>query len=129
MFSSPQINIYSADVERALRFYNGLGFEERFRYAPHGAPVHVELVLDGFTLGIADADAARTDHGLTPSLDGRTVEVVLWCTDTDDAFARLTAEGAAVLSEPHDWLDDLRVAWVTDPDRNPIQLVQRRSFK
>ena len=25
------------------------------------------------------------------------------------------------LSAPHDWLDDLRVAWVADPDRNPIR--------
>jgi catechol 2,3-dioxygenase-like lactoylglutathione lyase family enzyme len=126
VFSAPQINIYTADVERALSFYTGLGFEERFRYAPDGAPVHVELVLDGFTLGIADVEAARADHGLKPSLEGQAVEVVLWCDDTDAAFARLTAAGALALSDPHDWLGNLRLAWVADPDGNPIQLVERR---
>ncbi len=127
MFSSPQITLYSKDVQRAMRFYGGLGFTEMFRYAPHGEPVHVELVLDGFKLGIADVAAAKADHGLSPSLDGQAIELVLWCDDTDDAFARLTAAGAKALSEPHDWLDDLRVAWVADPDLNPIQLVQHRS--
>jgi hypothetical protein len=42
-------------------------------------------------------------------------------------LARLTAAGAKPLSEPHDWLDDLRLAWVADPDLNPIQLVQHRN--
>lgn len=127
MFSSPQITLYSTHVQRALRFYAGLGFTERFRYAPAGEPVHVELVLDGFTLGIADIEAARSDHGLSPSVDGQAIELVLWCTDTDEAFARLTAAGAKPLSQPHDWLDDLRVAWVADPDLNPIQLVAHRT--
>jgi hypothetical protein len=32
------------------------------------------------------------------------------------------------LSDPHDRLGGtLRVAWVADPDDNPVELVQRRS--
>jgi hypothetical protein len=109
-----------------VQFYPGLGFGERFRYAPRGEPVHVEMVLDGFTMGIADVEAARADHGLSPAPEGQAIELVLWCDDTDREFARLVAAGAEALSEPHDWLDDLRVAWIADPDRNPIQLVQHR---
>ncbi len=127
MFSAPQITLYSRDLPRAMAFYAGLGFIEAFRHAPRGEPVHVELVLDGFRLGIADVEAARADHGLDPDPDGQAVELVLWCTDTDAAFARLTAAGAPVLSRPHDWLEDLRLAWVADPDGNPIQLVAHRS--
>jgi glyoxylase I family protein len=127
MFSSPQITMYSRDLERARRFYLDLGFEEAFRYAPHGEPLHVELVLDGFNLGIASVEAAKADHGLAPCLDGQAVELVLWCDDTDGEFARLTAAGAKALSAPHDWLENLRVAWITDPDLNPIQLVQHRN--
>lgn len=127
MFSAPQITLYSKDIRRALDFWAGLGFAEVFRYAPAGEPVHVELALDGFKLGIADVAAARADHGLDPNLDGQAIEVVLWCADTDVAYAKLTAAGAPVLSPPHDWLDDLRLAWVADPDGNPIQLVSRRA--
>lgn len=127
MFRTPQINLYTKDIDTALAFYTGLGFVETFRTPTDGIPVHVELVLDGFTLGIATVTAAMADHGLQPELNGRAIEIVLWTDDTDAAFARLTAEGARALSAPHDFLDHLRLAWVADPDDNPIQLCQRRS--
>lgn len=127
MFRTPMINLYTLDIERALAFYRGLGFVETFRTPPEGQPDHVELVLDGFTIGIAAAAAAARDHGLRPNLEGRAIEIVLWTDDTDSAFARLTTGGARALSHPHDWLEDLRLAWVADPDGNPIQLVQRRA--
>lgn len=125
MFRTPQINLYSRDVSRALDFYLGLGFVETFRTPRAGPPDHVEVTLDGFTLGIAAVSAAMADHGLQPQLTGRAIEIVLWIDDTDAAFARLTAAGARQLAAPHDFLGRLRVAWVTDPDDNPIQLVQR----
>src|SRR5215211_7945740 len=65
---------------------------------------------------------AVADHGLNPDLSGRPVEIVLWTDDADRDHARLTAEGAPSLSAPHDFLADLRLAWVADPDGNPIQL-------
>jgi len=126
MFSNPAINVYSHDVMRLVEFYEGLGFRETFRTPEDGVPIHVEVRLDGFTIGIADADSARADHGLRPSLDGRPVEILLWTDDADRDYARLTAEGAPSLSPPHDWLSNLRLAWVADPDGNPIQLAQRR---
>ena len=125
MFRSPQLTFYSDDLVRLREFYLGLGFEQRFQYPDDGPPVHVELVLDGFNLGIADVESARQDHGLTPSLTGRAAELVLWCDDTDGEYARLTAAGCASLSAPHDWLETLRIAWIADPDGNPIQLVQK----
>jgi len=125
MFRAPQITFYSEQLVRLRDFYLGLGFEERFRFPAAGEPIHVELVLDGFNLGIADVASARKDHGLAPVLTGRAAELVLWCDDTDGEFARLTAAGCAALSEPHDWLGSLRIAWIADPDGNPIQLVQK----
>ncbi|MET7748119.1 VOC family protein [Micromonospora sp. NPDC005367] len=129
MFSAPQVNIYSADVVRAVEFYRSVGFAETFRTPHEGPPIHVELQLDGFKLGIASVESARADHGLGIDLagSGRGMEIALWTHDTDGAFARLVAAGARVLSEPHDWLGTLRVAWVADLDDNPIELVQRRS--
>ena len=130
MFSTPQVNISSEDVVRSVDFYRSLGFEETFRTPREGTPIHVELELDGFTVGIAAVTSAVADHGLDLDLSkpGRRMELLLWTDDTDAAFARLTAAGARALSEPHDWLDGaLRLAWVADPDNNPIELAQRRS--
>jgi catechol 2,3-dioxygenase-like lactoylglutathione lyase family enzyme len=130
VFSTPQVNVYSEDVVRSVEFYRSLGFVETFRTPREGTPIHVELELDGFKVGIAAVTSAVADHGLDLDLSkpGRGMEICLWTDDADAAFARLTAAGARVLSEPHDWLDGtLRVAWVADPDDNPIELVQRRS--
>jgi catechol 2,3-dioxygenase-like lactoylglutathione lyase family enzyme len=126
MFRSPQVTLYSRDLPSALAFYTKLGFTEAFRDPKEGAPEHVEMLLDGFNLGIATVDTATNDHGLSPNIDGQGMELVLWTEDTDTAYARLVAEGARALSEPHDWLESLRLAWVADPDDNPIQIVQRR---
>jgi lactoylglutathione lyase len=92
MLRNPAINVYSRDVMRLVSFYEGLGFRETFRTPREGTPVHVELTLDGFTIGIADVDAARPDHGLSPDFGGRPVEIVLWTDDTDRDYARLTAD-------------------------------------
>ncbi|HTW35380.1 MAG TPA: VOC family protein [Rhizomicrobium sp.] len=126
-FKSPQINLYSRDLPRALAFYAQLGFVETFRTPASGAPAHVELKLDGFTLGIATVEAAREHHGLQPEGEGRWIEIVVWTDDTDAAVRMLAAYGAPVLSPAHDFLGGrLRSAWVADPDGNPVQLVQRK---
>lgn len=127
MFRSPMINLYSRDLARALSFYTDLGFVETFRTPASGPPEHVELELDGFTLGIATVEAAR-GHGLRPDGDGSRIEIVLWTDDTDGAVRVLTAKGAPLLSPAHDFLEGrLRSAWIADPDGNPIQLVQQKA--
>jgi catechol 2,3-dioxygenase-like lactoylglutathione lyase family enzyme len=121
------INLYSRDLPRAAAFYKELGFVETFRTPEAGEPVHIELTMDGFTLGIATIDAAREHHGLRPEGEGRWIEIALWTDETDAAVGALVAKGAPLLSPAHDFLGgELRAAWVADPDGNPIQLVQRR---
>src|SRR5271156_3525651 len=70
-FGAPMINLYSRDLSRAAAFYSELGFVETFRTPESGEPVHIELKLDGFTLGIATMEAAKEHHSLQPGGDGR----------------------------------------------------------
>jgi catechol 2,3-dioxygenase-like lactoylglutathione lyase family enzyme len=126
-FTAPMINLYSRDLARAAAFYSQLGFVEAFRTPASGEPVHIELALDRFTLGIATIEAAKEHHGLRPGGEGRWIEIVVWTDDTDAALKVLTEKGAPLLSPAHDFLDGkLRAAWIADPDGNPIQIVQRR---
>jgi predicted enzyme related to lactoylglutathione lyase len=52
----------------------------------------------------------------------------LWSDDTDADVARMIALGAPLLSAAHDFLGGrLRLAWIADPDGNPIQIAQRKA--
>jgi catechol 2,3-dioxygenase-like lactoylglutathione lyase family enzyme len=123
-FRTPQVILFSEDVLRAAAFYSGLGFVETFRVPTEGAPIHVDLELDGYKLGIASVDSVRDDHGLDPVPRGQRAAVILWTDDVDLAFEELTASGAPALGPPGEWLERLRIAWIADPDGHPVQLVQ-----
>jgi len=126
MLQTPSINIFSRDVVRLADFYKRLGFRETFRTPREGTPTHVEVMLDQFNIGISSVEAAISDHGLKPNLDGRPVAIILWTDDTDRDYARVISEGAASLRPPQTFgaeQNELRTAWVADPDGNPINLV------
>jgi glyoxylase I family protein len=124
VFRSPQVILFSPDVPRAVDFYRGLGFTEAFRVPDDGGPIHVDLELDGYRIGIASVASTRDDHGLDPIAEGQRAAVVLWTDDTVAAYAHLAGAGATVLAAPHEWLGRLIIAWVADPDGNPVQIVQ-----
>ncbi len=128
MFRAPQVNFYVQDIEASVSFYcDLLGFTETFRTPPQGTPVHVELGLDGFTLGLATIESLRDVHGVTVGTGPPRAEVVVWADDVDVAFASLSAQGVDVLSPPHDFVASLRATWIADPEGNPVQIVMRRS--
>jgi predicted enzyme related to lactoylglutathione lyase len=102
-FRTPQVILFSQDLPRAVAFYSSL-FEETFRVPTEGDPIHVDLALDGYTVGIASVASTRDDHGLDPVPEGQRAAVILWTDDTPAAFAELTANGAPGLVPPHEWL-------------------------
>ncbi|MGC5021460.1 VOC family protein [Micromonospora sp. DT47] len=124
MFRTPQVILFSEDVARAAAFYAKLGFTETFRVPTEGEPIHVDLVLDSYKIGIASVASTRDDHGLDPVPAGQRAAVILWTDDTAAAYDALVADGAPTLAGPHTWLDRLLIAWTADPDGNPIQIVQ-----
>jgi uncharacterized glyoxalase superfamily protein PhnB len=126
-FHNPALNLYVRDIVQEVRFYTELlGFTETFRTPREGRPVHVEMRLDQFTLGVASIEEAAADHGLTlnPGLPG--AELVVWTNDTDQAYTALLEKGVVSLSPPHDFLTSLRCAWIADPEGHPIQIVAHR---
>ena len=124
MFRTPQVILFSEDLDRAATFYTSLGFTETFRVPTEGDPIHVDLALDDYKIGIASVASTRDDHGLDPVPRGQRAAVILWTDDVPAAFAELTAKGAPALVPPHEWLGRLLIAWSADPDGNPIQIVQ-----
>ncbi len=123
-FRTPQVILFTENLPRAVAFYSSLGFTETFRVPNEGEPIHVDLVLDGYAIGLASVASTRDDHGLDPIPSGQRAAVIIWTDDTAAAFAKLTTNGTPALAAPHEWLGRLLIAWVADPDGNPIQIVQ-----
>ncbi|MDR6863533.1 VOC family protein [Phycicoccus sp. 3266] len=123
-FTSPQIVLFSADLPRAVEFYTRLGFEEVFRTPREGTPIHVDLVLDGYRIGLASETSTRDDHGLDPVVEGQRAAVILWTDDVPAAYAQLLEVGATAVKAPEPWLGRLLIAWATDPDGHLVQVVQ-----
>lgn len=115
---------------RALRGRRSRALRGRSAFTPeHGQPVHVELRLGEYTLGLAAIDSLREVHRITVGSGPPRAEVVVWTDDVDQAYADLAARRVRTLSAPHDFLGSLRAAWVADPDGNPVQIVMRRQRK
>ncbi len=127
-YVNPAINYYVDDVETAVRFYTEhFGFIETFRTPQQGKPMHVELTLGSFILGLASKESAQSMHGLPLGPGGSPrAELVVWTENVDEAYRLLLEKGVPGLSAPHDFLSSLRSAWVIDPDGNPVQIVSRR---
>ncbi len=125
-FSDPQVNFYVADVGRVAKFYVEMfGFTETFRTPRQGDPVHVELRIGTFILGIASRDAIREMHGFDIRKGPPQAEVTLWTDNVDETYNVLIQKGVHSLSAPHDFISSLRAAWIADPEGNPVQLVQK----
>ena len=128
MFESALVNLYTRDIEAAVAFYRDqLGFTETFRTPKEGVPAHVELVLDGSTLGLGDVAAAKTVHGVDATPGAPAMVGVVWCDDVDAAYERLTAAGAPGLIEPHDVGNGNRNALLRDPDGNLLEIVAKQA--
>jgi catechol 2,3-dioxygenase-like lactoylglutathione lyase family enzyme len=124
MFTTPQVVLFSKDLTRAADFYRRLGFEEVFRTPAEGPPIHVDLVLDGYRIGLASETSTRDDHGLHPVVEGHRATVILWTEDVEAAYAALLGFGATPVKDPSPWLGRLSIAWAEDPDGHLVQVVQ-----
>jgi lactoylglutathione lyase len=126
VFTTGFVNLYTADIEAALRFYRDLlGFKETFRTPREGVPEHVELALNGFGLGLGTVEAAKRVHGVDAAPGTLAMDVVVWTDDVDSAFERLSATGVPVLHPPHDTGNSNRNALLRDPDGNLVEIVAK----
>lgn len=115
--------IYSSDVEQAARFYvDWLGFEERFRLPPEGEAGYVGLARSGGAeLAIVSSEWPADQIGARLG-DGPRFELFAYVDDLDGLVERLREAGGTVLKDPQDMPWGERVAYVADPDGNPIAL-------
>lgn len=128
MFATGLVNLYTGDIEAGLRFYRDLlGFTETFRTPTEGVPEHVELRLNGFTVGLGTVEAAKRVHGVDAAPGSPAMVLVVWTDDIDGAYQELVAAGVPVLQPPHNTGNNNRNALLCDPDGNLVQIAAKIS--
>ena len=121
------VNLYTHDIESGLHFYRDLlGFSETFRTPDDGVPEHVELRLNGFTIGLGTVEAARRVHGVEATPGSPAMVLVVWTDDVDKAYGELVAAGVPHVQPPHDTGNNNRNALLRDPDGNLVEIVAKR---
>jgi lactoylglutathione lyase len=110
-------------VPRTARFYETLGFERHFQLPPDGDPGYVGLRRGVYEVAVVAEDWPRQQYRASIA-DGVRFEMFVYVDELDRLIEHLRADGAAVLCDPADMPWGERVAYVADPDGNPVALAE-----
>ena len=109
------------DMETALAFYAKLGLTESFRLnRPDGSLMLVYLHVGGDRFLELFPGGPEPEAGRIQSFR----HVCLLSDDLRGDVERLRANGVTIDREPKEGLDRNLQAWISDPDGNPIELMQ-----
>jgi predicted enzyme related to lactoylglutathione lyase len=104
-----------ADLGRAVRFYEDvLGLAKKYQFRDYA----------GFDCGGVEI-GVKTWGGLGKPREGEPC-IDLFVEDVDESYQELKAKGVEFVKEPRDTSWGGRVADLTDPDGNMLQLMQIR---
>jgi lactoylglutathione lyase len=115
--------LYVDDVPASVRFYRDLlGFEEMYRFPDTDEPGYVALRLGDGKIGLSSASFPGIHGKPQRPVTGRPFELCLEVDDVDRCVEVLRSGGVPVLAEPADQVWGERVAYVDDPDGNPVHI-------
>jgi lactoylglutathione lyase len=111
--------IYARDVGRMVVFYQDLGFEQTYRLPPEGEAGYVGLRRGDAELAIVTTASPERLIGVEVG-SGPRFEMFVYVDDVDDMVTRLRDTAAKVHKEPADMFWGERVAYLADPEGNPV---------
>lgn len=114
--------LYTPDVVRLRAFYERLGFEQTYQNPEQGDPGYVSMRRELSEIGIVNADFPKQTIGVERG-DGARFELFVYVDDVDVTVEQLR-DHTAVLKEPELMPWGERLAYVGDPDGNPVALAQ-----
>jgi lactoylglutathione lyase len=113
--------VFASSVPRTTDFYERLGFQRHVQLPPEGEPGYVGLRRGGSEIAVVAQQWPQDQYGATVAAGVR-FEMFVYVNDVDAAVADLRQRDGTVLREPEDMPWGERVAYVTDPDGNPVAL-------
>ena len=113
--------IFAVNVERSAVFYEQFGFQRFFQLPPEGEPGYIGLKRGASEFAIVSKDWPSDNYQLAMG-EGPRFEMFIYVEDVDAALEMLGGSGTAVLKDPEDMPWGERIAYVLDPDGNPVAL-------
>jgi len=113
--------IYATDVQRLVQFYEELGFGVTFRLPEEGEAGYVTMCRDESELAVVDADWPQEQIGAALGTEPR-FEMFVYVDDLEHTLDELRATGTQVIKEPELMPWGERLAYVADPEGNPVSL-------
>jgi lactoylglutathione lyase len=113
--------VYASDVERSARFYERLGFEVHVRLPPQGDAGYVGLRRGSYELAVTTIGSPEQLIGVRVG-SGPRFEMFVYVDNVDETLAAFRDGDVQVLKAPEDMFWGERVAWIADPDGNPVAL-------
>ena len=115
--------VFARHVSATAAFYERLGFERHFQLPPEGEPGYIGLRRGAYEVAVVASSWPNEQYGASVG-DGVRFELFVYVDEVDGLVEELRTGGVAVLREPADMPWGERVAYVTDPDGNPVALAQ-----
>lgn len=113
--------VFAQNVQRSAAFYEALGFKRHFQLPDEGEPGYVGLRRGGYELAVVSNDWPQDQYGLAVGAGVR-FEMFVYVESVDAIVGRLGDSDATILRAPQDMPWGERVAYVADPDGNPVAL-------
>jgi lactoylglutathione lyase len=110
--------IFATRLVATATFYEQLGFVRHFQLPPQGEPGYIGLRRGAAELAVVDAAWPADQYG-RPMAGGPRFEMFVYVDDVDHTVEQLR-DHTTVLCEPADMPWGERVAYITDPDDNPV---------
>jgi len=113
--------VIARGVSATADFYERLGFARQVQLPPDGEPGYVGLRRGAAELAVVADEWPRDQYGGRVG-DGVRFEMFVYVDDVDATVDDLRGRGVTVLRAAEDMPWGERVAYVTDPDGNPVAL-------
>lgn len=115
--------VYASDVAATAAFYRRFGFQEHFRQPPEGDAGYIGLRRGASELAIVTVESPKQLIGARVGTEPR-FELFVYVEGVDRIVDELRGGGATVFRKPQDMPWGERVAWVADPEGNPVALAE-----
>jgi lactoylglutathione lyase len=113
--------IFASDVSATAGFYQKLGFIRGIQNPPSGEPTFIALRRGSAEIAVVNLRWPADQYGSSVG-DRPRFEMFVFVDDVDTTLKQLDDEGVPILRDPVDMVWGERIAYVTDPDGNPVGL-------